>query len=751
MRKHKIFSYLSLFATLLALATSSCGKKPQPSSSIDLFTVTWKNYDGTILEIDHQIPRGDIPTYDGKAPEKPNDDKYSYIWSGWTPDITPVVQDQTYTAIYSSTKIQYEITYNLNGGENNPSNPTSYTFEDNIVFKDATKKGYTFTGWVDDNGHRVTSIDSGHTGPIVLNALWNEGNEYTITLDSNGGILSQNQFVIQYDHEYSLPFPTQLGYTFIGWYDGEIKIENQGIWHIAQDISLIAKWALEDYSIFYHLDGGMNHSNNPSTYNVESESFQLEDPSKVGYSFKGWFDESFTNQITSIEKGTRGEINLYAKWEIITYSIQYELNGGGLEQSNPSSYTVEDEISLNTPTKDGYEFIGWDDGNNIILCIEKGTTGNLTLSAKWQAYKHGLNVITENMERGSVIVSGSGYTDERIVITAVPKEGYLFDGWYENGFDHRLSKEEVYSFIMPNKDLFISARFLTKEESDEKFARKYGTKPILSNDEKTLKYGLYPQSNVTDPTLINSLNELTNAEPNGWYLYDDDYYAKVEASPHSNKIVFENGDSVISGETYWFKCELIEWKVLSNYSGIVQLVSSVLLDAHSFYNSYNNRNIDGHLIYPCNYEYSDIRSFLNNEFYSSAFALNHSHIQTVEIDNSQEAGGLSKANYICNNTTDNVYLLSYQEYTNSNFGFPSDKGSTSTRYCKTTDYARARGIYYYPDSVFTFQYCGSYWTRSPIDSSQYYSQVVNVNGQIVTSDIISTSCGVRPGITLKIY
>lgn len=117
MRNQKIFTCASLFFALLTLTTSSCGKRPHQSSSfVESYTITWKNYDGAILEIDSNIKMGEIPEYNGKTPEKPSDERYSYTWSSWTPEITPVMENQTYTAVYSSSQIQYEITYNLNGG-----------------------------------------------------------------------------------------------------------------------------------------------------------------------------------------------------------------------------------------------------------------------------------------------------------------------------------------------------------------------------------------------------------------------------------------------------------------------------------------------------------------------------------------------------------------------------------------------------------------------------------------------------------
>ena len=284
---------------------------------------------------------------------------------------------------------------------------------------------------------------------------------------------------------------------------------------------------------------------------------------------------------------------------------------------------------------------------------------------------------------------------------------------------------------MPSSDYSLVAHFFTNAEAKEEEMRRLGIIPTLSEDGKTITYGLYPQTNVNDSTLISSLNSLTTSEANGWYLYGEDYYAKINAIPHDSNYTFNNRTTIKNGGTYWFKCEPIVWNVLSNDNGEYYIVSSVLLDAHCYYNSTLNRTIDGQTIYPNNYKYSDIRTWLNEDFYNSAFALGNEYIQTTTVE-------------------DKVFLPSYQDYTNGSYGFSTvGPSATATRYCKTTDWARARGAYYSTESEYLYN--GEYWTCSPFGGDSKGAFVVGYAGSLGFYDIVNlTYHSVRPGLSIKI-
>lgn len=96
---------------ILSLTLTGCGGNGENNNSgsggnktVNKYTVTWKNYDGSILETDTNVEEGTLPTYDGATPVRAEDENYTYTFSGsWNPEVVPVTADAVYTAVYEST------------------------------------------------------------------------------------------------------------------------------------------------------------------------------------------------------------------------------------------------------------------------------------------------------------------------------------------------------------------------------------------------------------------------------------------------------------------------------------------------------------------------------------------------------------------------------------------------------------------------------------------------------------------------
>lgn len=248
-------------------------------------------------------------------------------------------------------------------------------------------------------------------------------------------------------------------------------------------------------------------------------------------------------------------------------------------------------------------------------------------------------------------------------------------------------------------------------------------------------YGQYPQSYVSDSSLLASLDALTSPEKNGWYLLDGSYYAKKTAEPNSSTYTFDDGTKISSGTSYWFKVEPIEWTVISSDGNQYSLVSRMLLDTH-IYNEYYNDKKNGY--YANNYEKSEIRKWLTGDFRSLAFPITPK-LKQVYVDNSAKTTWWQTNEYASGGTNDYVYLLSAQDYKNAKFSLGS----------KVTDYAIASGARI--ESTQNAHYRnGYYWTRSPDANNSYSAHKVDPYGYIAyTSAVNYEGYCVRPGITVK--
>ena len=176
----------------------------------------------------------------------------------------------------------------------------------------------------------------------------------------------------------------------------------------------------------------------------------------------------------------------------------------------------------------------------------------------------------------------------------------------------------------------------------------------------------------------------------------------------------------------------------------------MLLDVQSYYKDYLSRTIEGETIYANNYEQSDIRTWLNNEFYNTAFALNDTFVQETTVNNASSTTDSNTNQYTCGDTIDKVYLPSYQDYLNPTYGFDSNSDNlSSTRECKTTDYARAMGAWYNEgNSSASLKYNSTYWTRSPSSEYYYTAWIINSGGYLNTYAVDGDDHCVRPCISI---
>ena len=346
---------------------------------------------------------------------------------------------------------------------------------------------------------------------------------------------------------------------------------------------------------------------------------------------------------------------------------------------------------------------------------------------------------SEDETKGTVTGGGTVEVGDQVTITATPASGYTFKGWYQG--KSLISAENPYTFTVPSNSLSYVAKFVS--EAEEELNKKLGITPVIDKTNLTITYGLYPQSRVSDDNTLSALNALPSQEGDSWYLYQNEYYAKEAANPYSNTYGYspyftDEETSIVSGQEYWYKCEPITWKILEQKDGVYSVLSTILLDAHA-YNDDRTTN---------SYEKSGIRKWLNDDFFNSAFKLDSSLIQTTTVDNSLSTTKSTDDINPSENTQDKIYLLSYKDYLNADYGFPTKEDYTGQNYkrkCKPTDYALANGAYFA---------CGDggggdYWTRSP--ESHIFAWYIDYDGGMYHNGYVDdTTKSVRPAMTIKL-
>ena len=312
-------------------------------------------------------------------------------------------------------------------------------------------------------------------------------------------------------------------------------------------------------------------------------------------------------------------------------------------------------------------------------------------------------------------------------------------------------------------------RIFSSTDFDSKF-----TSNGYVRTEKSIYYGTYPQSKVTDETLTSALTSLAGNLPiednsqawtsygyyiSGsvsnfmWYIdkeYHGEKYRGVYFTSYrpyycwnssSTDDTYQDDNGYYTSTVYWFKYEPIKWRILKESDGKALILADLAIDSQQYYNNYSNRTIDGNTVYANNYAESDIRKWLNDTFYNTAFtSLQKGLIEITNVDNSASSTGESSNKYACSNTYDNIFLLSYKELI-------TYLTSDSERQMESSDYAKSQGVYA------SSGYGGTcwWWLRSPNYYNSFNVRYVGSYGNFDNfNHVHSTDCGVLPALVIRL-
>ena len=644
--------------------------------------------------------------------------------------------------------INYEITYIVNEEEGvAPSNnPASYNIEEGAAELPGAESivlGYKFNGWM-LNGRRVSGISPGTVGDIELTA------EYT-------------------------PIEYHINYC------GNDSQSSPGGTH-----------------------------NNPVSYYVTSGSVGLSEATRNGYEFAGWYIAGTSERVTAISSDLIPEdgdtIYLHADWSAILYTANlYGFDRNEVYASVP--FTVEDTITIadillgaekETPSAKGYDFDTWelaghdiDEGYNI----STGVYNNVNIYARFEekVYQIVYDLRLEenqyaNPNIGTFTVSTIGGADGSVLLNpAVYLASYSanaavgtftvsdmeFLGWKIAGssdddyVDH-VDINMIEDGNSENTVINLEAAWGDPENNEVQYVRVDKEGNYNTNASYVL-FGYYPQSEVDDSAIISSLNEtIGSARPNannlnGWTSYGyvansgeiDMWYRDVVSGNDKYRAVYfteyrtyrtvytpssensyQDDNGYYAQRVYWFKFEPIMWSIADrDEEGNLKLLSCSILDAQNYGNTTSA------------YDVSAIRNWLNDEFILTSFGdSQRGIIMDTEVDNSASSTGVVGNQNASTNTTDKVFLMSYQEAVSLS-GYPV-YGASSLRSLGGTDYFRIQGG----------NSDNEWLLRSPYHStdtlaSGWLSLYVNGDGSVSVSNamgIDNTSMGVVPALWLDV-
>lgn len=383
---------------------------------------------------------------------------------------------------------------------------------------------------------RVIYVPYNLQGEYKDNELWKqyedsiEVHQTNITYVLNGGTCDVTSGAVYYQDDLDLPTPCKNGNTFKGWYDNAAltgnKLDEQTMWDsLAENVTFYAKWEENTYKALLHPKGGAV-TPTEIEYKISDGSKTLPEPSRVGYTFEGWYvSEDYSGTaVTAIPAGTYEDKNYYAKWKSIEYMVQLSPNYPGASNwSEHVAYGKREYITV--PNRTGYNFLGWA-YNGELYTDEKGLlnepwafTEQVTLVAQWQA-KESTIIITI----GGITYEYSIFYDEMIQLQVPTKVGYTFQGW----------RDETGKLYTDNSGMMTIP--WDKEDETVELSASWRLNTYIVVYNQNGGYGTMSSS-------IHTYSVYKNLSTNSFYKTGHDFIGWATSS--TGNAVYSNGESVV--------------------------------------------------------------------------------------------------------------------------------------------------------------------------------------------------------------
>ncbi len=401
---------------------STCSQCGYTKTTAQTYTVSYNANGGSNAPSSQTKVHGVTLTLSSTIPYR-----FNYEFLGWSTSSSATTATYTaggsYTgnasvtlyAVWSYKPATYTVSYDANGGTGAPGRQTkTYGVTLTLTTIQPTRRNYLFLGWSKDRNATSASYTAGGSytdnADVTLYAVWRYDPEtYTVRYDANGGTGAPASQTKTYGVPLTLSMvkPTRAGYEFLGWATSRNATTSEYApgerYTDEESVTFYAVWRYipKTYEVKYDANGG---GNTPASQ-TKTEDFTLiltsTIPTRYGYTFKGWATSSSATSATyqAGDSYTANEsVTLYAVWEVNTYTVSFDANGG-TDAPNSQKKTHGQNLILTVaiPTRPNHVFLGWaTDSSATSVAYAPGATytaeEDVTLYAVWQERNYDFSV-----------------------------------------------------------------------------------------------------------------------------------------------------------------------------------------------------------------------------------------------------------------------------------------------------------------------------------------------------------------------
>lgn len=405
--------------------------------------------------------------------------KNGYTWVGWYNGDTLLTNELEYTfnmpsknATYTAKWIKISIDRNLTSAGSVSALSNKYVVGDEVTISASTNNGYTWVGWYNGEKELTKELSYSFTMPsesATFTAKWAK-----ITLSRNnssaGTITSLNNKYVVGD-EVTISATTNSGYTWLGWYNGETELTKNTSYTFSMpedSETYTATWAAYTLTTKSENTSYGTVTTKNAVRTRAGDEVTITATPKAGYSFVGWYNGN--NLLSSDAVYTFNmpfeSVTYTAKWTFYTLTTKVgDATAGSVTAFNGAKISVGNEVTIVATPNDGYSFVGWYNGDNLVNSNSTFTfnmpAASLSYTAKWTSYK----ITAQATEGGSIVSYGATVSfcandgSDRVMLSQLVtdtiglkyptpplRDGYVFTGWY-------IDKEctELYNFTQQIK------------------------------------------------------------------------------------------------------------------------------------------------------------------------------------------------------------------------------------------------------------------------------------------------------------